>query len=346
MSATMQNIADRLGVSLMTVSLALNGKGNLATATRKRIISTAQEMGYRRNAAARATATGRFDAVALLLDADLGRDHMPADLLYGIQQELEKRNMHLTIAHMSDQQLTSEEHLPKILSNVMADGLLINYKVRIPTELTELIDRHNIPAVWVESDRPADCVYHDNIAASRLATQHLIELGHRRIAFVDNHPTCLTIDSRKPYHVSLRDRRLSYQKTMEEAGLAPRLIDYDSSGLNTEDRIAQALHWLSEPAETRPTAVVSYVGATAMTIMWAAMQLNLRVPQDLSIITFVDGDAGSQIRPITRVQLNVREQGRTAIHMLLEKIDKPHQMLKTKTIEPKLVVDQSTARLH
>lgn len=343
MSATMQNIADRLGVSLMTVSLALNEKGHLSPATRRRVLEAAQELGYRRNAAARATATGRFDAAALLLDADLARSHMPPELLYGIQQALEERRMHLSIAHMSDEQLTSDDHLPKILRSVMADGLLINYKLKVPTELTDLINRHKIPAIWIESNRPTDCIYHDNTEAARLATQYLIDLGHRRIAFVDHHSSKPVVEGPSETHFSLTDRRAGFTRVMRDAGLEPRLINRGSLPLDTSDRFESAQSWLGEPASTRPTAIVAYVGATAMPVTWAAMTMGMSVPGDLSVVTFADGKTDLNHYPFTRVLLDVYEQGRAAVQMLMEKIENPKAGVTTIRVQPRLVEGRTSA---
>jgi len=341
MSATMQHIADRLGVSLMTVSLALNGKGNLSKATRERVITTARELGYRRNAAARATATGRFDAAALLLDADLTRSHMPAELLYGIQQALEAHRMHLSIAHMTDEQLTSEQLLPRILRHVMADGLLINYKHRIPAGLMALVERYKIPAIWIESNRSTDCIHHDNVAAAKLATRYMIERGHRRIAFVDNHPLDPKTSEESEHHFSLYDRRAGYVEAMKEATLEPRLINRGSFKSDITDRYEHSHAWLREPASVRPTGVVAYVGATAMPVSWTAMQLGINVPRELSVVTFADGRSDQSSLPFTRVLLNVNEQGRAAVEMLMEKIANPKVNLKTLTIQPDLIEGRS-----
>lgn len=340
MSATMQNIADELGVSLMTVSLALNGKGKISSATRSRVLQTAARLGYRPNAAARATATGRFNNIALMLDSDISRDHLPPDLLYGIQQSLEKRGMSVSLAHLSDEQLLNDELMPSILRQINADGLIINYKHNVPPKLTDLLRQHRIPAVWIESDRENDCVCHDHVNAGATATRHLLEIGHTRIAFVDNHhgdpePTNL-------HHFSLYHRREGYRCAMEEARHEPWLIHLDDATPKQHDRYAWVRSWLDMPVGKRPTAVVTYVNGSAIPVYLTALQMGMSVPGDLSIVSIGDR---SEMRglPLTHVALDVFGMGRVAVEMLLKKIDRTGCDLPTRRVAAKLVAGRTSA---
>jgi LacI family transcriptional regulator len=333
-SATMQAIADDLGVSLMTVSLSLNGKGKISARTRQRVLEAAHRLGYRPNAAARATATGRFNAVALLLDAELHRDHLPSHLLYSVQQRLADQGMSTILAHLEDHQLTSEEHMPGLLAQIMADGLLINYKLQVPPQLPRLIERFQIPAVWIESRRKYDCVYNDNVDAARMATARLLELGHRRIAFADNHPLDLS-DHRHPRHYSLAERRAAFTQVMRDAGLNPQLI-HDEKQPARSDRVAWARRWLDVAPGERPTAVVAYVAATALPIVLAAASLGIKVPGDLSVISFGD-QPGNNGFDLTRVQLPFPELGRAAVDMLMDKLRRPADAIPSRSFKGSLI---------
>lgn len=321
MTATMQTIADELGLSLMTVSLALNGKGKISQDTRRRVLEAAVRLGYRPNLAARATATGRFNNIALLLSADIASDHLPPDLLYGIQQTLEQQQMRVTLAHMSDRQLTDDERLPSILTQVSADGLLINYKTNVPPRLTELLERFSIPAVWIDSERKTDSVQHDHDGAARLAVQRLLAQGHTRIAFADNHADRVVRGGPRP-HFSLSARRQGYRQAMQEAGREPWFIHRPDDLPAAHDRLAWARRWLDLPPRRRPSAVIAYVMGTAVPIFLAATGLGLRVPDDLALATFADA-SDARVLPLSHVRLDVFNMGRAAVEMLLAKIRQP-----------------------
>jgi LacI family transcriptional regulator len=341
MTATMQTIADDLGLSVMTVSLALNGKGKISQATRQRVIDAAARLGYRPNVAARATATGRFNNIALLLSADIATDHLPSDLLYGIQQTLEQRQMRVSLAHMSDQQLTDDQHLPSILSQISADGLIVNYKTNVPPRLMQLLDRFAIPAVWIDADRRTDSVRHDHQGAARIAVERLLALGHTRIAFADNHPAKPGRNGPRP-HFSLQARRESYRQAMLEAGREPWFIHRGDDEPDKHDRRAWARTWLDLPPRRRPTAVIAYVMGSAVPIYLAATGLGLRVPDDLALVTFADASE-ARILPLTHVRLDVFAMGRQAVQMLLHKIEQPAAAHPTQVLPGQWVAGFSTA---
>lgn len=341
MPATMKQIADRLGVSVMTVSKALNDRGSLSDATRARVRDAARKMGYRPNAAARAVVTGRFNCAALMLDSDPKRDHLPVDLLYGIHDELSQNGMQLTFTRLSDDQLTSEQRLPMILRQVMADGLLINYKVGVPRQLNDLVRRHNIPSIWIESSLEADCVYHDHLAAARTGTEYLLAMGHRRIAFADSHRLSPGLEEGLR-HTSLDDRREGYRQAMLAAGLTPRLIHREDDAPAIHDRVAWAKSWLNRPASHRPTAVITYVMATAQPIIWAAQSLGMRIPEDISVLPFGERREIMAV-PLTRMEMQEQAMGHAAVCMLMEKIASPGKLLKPRAIPVQLIEGVSCA---
>ena len=342
MTPTMQEIAEKASVSTMTVSRALRGTGALRPETQLRVLAAAESLGYRANAAARAMATGRFNAVALLLDSEFGRDHLPPNLLYGVQAALERQQMQLTLAHMTDDQLTSDERVPMILKQIMADGLLINYKMGVPPKLTELITRHRIPSIWIESNRTTDCVCFDHIEGARRATEYLLAMGHRRVAFVDNHHDTPATDEPGRHHFSLADRRTGYRQAMSEAGFEPWLIHMGDRTPAASDRVAWSRTWLSKPASQRPTAVLTYVPATGLPVLWAALSLGLRVPEDLSLMTF-GGRHEANGLPLTRMYLPEYEIGLAAVEMLLQKIERPRRPIPTRRLSISLEPGQTCA---
>jgi LacI family transcriptional regulator len=326
---TMQQIADRAGVSAQTVANVLQGRtrGTWASTAKRseKIRRIASDLGYRPNAAARATASGRFNAACLVSSTQGHRSTMFHGLVRGAHDELAQRQMHLTVAIVDDEKLTDERFVPKALKEWTADGLLLNYTHDIPGALTDLIDRYRIPSVWINSQQPADCVYFDDHAAGRQLTEYLLGLGHRRIAFVSY--------GQKP-HYSTTARRGGYDAAMTDAGLTPRFIHrrfVKPTGHDPgEDTVALSAGWLAEP--DRPTAVLAYSQIEAVPTLVAAAQMGLKLPDDLSITTFGDSVNEPMGMRLTRMWTSHGDLARVAVPMLMDKIDAP-----ARPLEPRVV---------
>ena len=285
--ATIGDIAKAAGVSDMTVSRILNGRAdyNRPTYARRaqRIRTLAREMGYRPNAAARSTRSGRFGNFALLLGTKDGRSSLPNGLLNGIQDALAQRDLSMSVLKLPDERLTDPAAMPKLLREHTSDGLLIDYTHGIPPRMIELIEGLGLPAVWINSRQAHNCVRPDDVAAGRLAAEHLIRLGHRRIAWAD-----FTHGPEFPGpHYSAADRRQGYAAAMIDAGLQP-LILRAQTGIDVPSprRLAFAADVLA--SSDRPTAVIGYAQTTTMPFHLAAAQRGLSVPDDLSLVSFDD----------------------------------------------------------
>src|SRR4028118_814127 len=215
MSATQQQIAEALGVSRQAVSFALSGGGTLSQETRAQIIKAATEMGYRPNHSARAMRSGRFDYIALLLSTQTNRTYLPGELFRGILEELALHDLHLNVTRLPDEKLSDQSFVPKIMRELMVDGLLIDYIFNVPEHLIKMIEQHQIPSIWINSQRENDCVYPDDYQGAYKATRHLLGLGHRCIAYVQ-HPHNM--------HYSARERRRGYEQAMSEANLGSEVF--------------------------------------------------------------------------------------------------------------------------
>ena len=319
MAVTLKEIAVESGVSPPVVSLVLNNKGQrFRPETRKRVLRAAHQLGYRPNVSARSMATGRFGCVALLLTTNREFSHLPVQLLDGIQAELADHELHLTIAQIPDEKLTSEGFVPKILREYLADGMLVNYHYRIPEKMTAIIREHNIPSIWMNVRRDRNCVYPDEFAAGRRAVEHLVALGHRRIGFVDySHGKAVLDES----HFSAADRAGGYLAGMKDAGLTPRVVRGDGRSVPYVERLAFTREWLT--AAERPTAVACYSTDTAGAVMAAALKVGLDVPGDLSVMAFDDHASHMLGAPMTTLLLPNFEMGREAVRMVLTRIEPP-----------------------
>jgi len=343
MKATIKDIAERTGVSHVTVSNALRRSGRMAEDTRRRILKTARELGYRPNTFAKATRMGRFSAAGLLMSTFHGRSHISFGLLDGIQSELAAHEMHLVMSRLPDEKLTSEAKLPRLLREWMTDGLLINYNIDVPEEMVRLIREHALPSIWINADMDSDCVCPDDAGAGRMATEQLLSHGHRRIAYLQ-YPTPTA--HRKKHHSEQR-RREGYEQAMQSVGLASgaELLDAawtrPGDGFGEKDtRVEAAVRWLQR--DGRPSAVVTYSSSVAQPLLHATALLGIRVPEELALITIEDMPVAAQGVPITTIDLNVEEMGRQAVRMLLQKIEAPTDPLAPTKVPVKLVAGQTS----
>lgn len=300
---SLRHIAEQCGVSRQTVSRIVRGQCERHDAeTCRRVMEVARALGYRPNASARATRSGRFGCVSLLLSEDPARALVFEPLLAGVLDELEAQDLQLLVSRLPDARVTDAAYVPRILRELSADGLLVNYNADIPSAMVDMIRSHCIPAVWMNSKQEADCVYPDDLNSSRHATELLISARHRRIAFVELSPTT---------HYSSADRREGYAVAMAKAGLRPLVVD-----------CATAPHHLSAAGQAF-TAAVAYQLSDALTLWQACADAGRRIPRDLSVIVFGDRPLALGSLRLDTMVIPFGEQGRCAVRMLVRKIAEP-----------------------
>jgi LacI family transcriptional regulator len=311
----MEQIAQEAGVSKMTVSRILRAQSvpvySKAKERAKQVLGIAERLNYRPNAAAKAVVSGKFHCVTLLLSPEGDEDSEMCPLLPGILDGicvgLSERDYHLNVAHLSNAKAVGVA-LPKFLRENMSDGLLMNYYNEIPSRQMELIEQYKIPSIYINMKRPSDCVFPDDFGAARLATDRLIELGHRRILYLRNFP--------QP-HYSATDRREGYLAGMKARGLKPLVVEIDSLSDSQQERLDPIFSRAG-----RPTAVLGYVNHASAFMLSVAARHGLKIPRDLSLMHFGEDCmiAGVNMGVISLPWFQV---GRLAAQELLAKIEDP-----------------------
>ncbi|MDA3963570.1 MAG: LacI family DNA-binding transcriptional regulator [Planctomycetota bacterium] len=321
-TVTLDEIAKRAGVSSRTAYRILNGEGGKgarkdAIERAERIRAVAHELGYRPNQAARAMRDGRFGAAGLMLSRGESTSTVQSGLLQGVHDGLAEVGMHLTVARMSDDQFRDERYLPGALRDQMLDGLIMAYSHNEPPELVALLERYRIPTVWVNNARAGDCVCPADREAARLATEHLLKMGHKRIAYWSF--------SMPGGHYSIADRRAGYCDAMQAAGRRPVIRERElvttTAAREGDDFLAVAREWLD--VKQRPTAIVGESQGVGLVASMAVLALGLRYPEDVSIM-FVDQnveDVGGLA--LSRFYCQAAAMGRAAVHELTAKIADP-----------------------
>lgn len=243
--ATLSQVAQRAQVSLKTASRALGGEKYVSDETRERVFAAASELGYQRNAAASLLASGRFADDVSFIAGELSNPFY-AMIATGLENALWERTMHLSVAS-SHESRDHEWHLAQSLADVHTKALVVASALPEHSRYAELQNR-GIPVVFV--DRPAvglqaDSVVLDNVAGGRTAATHLLDHGHRDIAFIGDHDWL-------PTH---RDRIAGMGQVLEDQGLTDwkRLVRTGTSTATAAKERAHELMELPHP----PTAIIA-----------------------------------------------------------------------------------------
>lgn len=324
---TIHDVAKAAGVSVSTVSKAVNGRYGIADATVQRVLDAVKQLGYESSLVASSMRARRTGVIGVLL-ADF--EPFSAEILKGVGSAVHDTAFDL-LAYSGSHLGAGDGWERRSLSRL--SGTLIDAAIMVtPTVVSAGTE---IPVVAIDphtgrADLPT--VESDSFGGALTATRHLIELGHPRIGFVAGRP-----DLRS---AGLRDA--GYRRALSDAGipLDPSLVGIGRYELDATRESARIM--LS--GESRPTAIFAANDLSAIAVIDVAHELGLRVPDDLSVIGFDDvPEATRRALPLTTIQQPMRRLGAVAADMVFtllsgQEIDEMHVILPTR-----LVVRATTA---
>jgi DNA-binding LacI/PurR family transcriptional regulator len=300
---TIARVAQEAGVGVGTVSRVMNGSASVSDATRRRVLEVVDELGYEPNAAARALSTGRTCAIGVI--APFFTRASVIERLRGLAPALAAAG-HQLILFAVDSPQQRDAAFRSLIGRV--DGLLSISLAPSPADL-ERLAAAGVPVVLVDHahDR-LPTVTVDDVEGGRMATTHLLELGHERIAFAG--------DTEDVVHgVSASSRRcVGYRRALAASGLPVReeLILLQPHGRDGGRAIARELLELPEP----PTAVFAASDHQALSIVEAAQAQGARVPEDLSVVGFDDIEV-ARYAGLTTVAQPLEASGARGAELLL-----------------------------
>ncbi|MDW4571657.1 LacI family DNA-binding transcriptional regulator [Microbacterium sp. M3] len=330
--AGIADVARAAGVSKSTASRALTGSGYVSASTRTRVRDAATALGYVPTTSAVSLVTGRTQTVGVVMPS-LDRWFF-AQVLEGVQDALLERQYDLALYGAAPESAARREMFEHFLARKRFDGLIAVGIEPNARELERLV-AFGKPVVTVGGDGVgADSVSIDDEAAARIATDHLIGLGHRQIAFLGGDP-----DGRR---TSFGDgRRLDgYRGAMRDAGLAAS-VRHVPSEVTLPGGYGAAVELLGD-RRTRPTALVGVCDEVAVGAVIAARRLGIRVPERLSVVG-IDDHAYAEMFSLTTLQQRPHEQGRAAVQLLMWQLDDPAAPARHLSESSPLVVRNSTA---
>lgn len=334
--ARIRDVASAAGVSPTTVSHALSGTRPVGSATRAQVIDAAAALGYSPNMLAVGLRHGHSGRIALVGDA-IGRSFPMGRIVEGAQRAARSRGLPLVVSAANDEsEFTRTLHT---LAGHRIEGVIIASSVHRLTARPDVLGE--LPAVLVNASPSPDwnppSIAPDEEEVARVAANHLLQAGHRRIAFAS---------SAEPTRASIRRER-GFQSALNDAGIdtARRLVERcspDAAGGRTAGtRLLSTVD--------RPTGVFCFNDQIAMGVYQAASVLRLRVPEDCSIIGVDDLTVVSEalIPTLTTVTVPYDEMGYTAANTLFARMDRPNSCRPTacETVAVRLTRRGSVAEL-
>jgi LacI family transcriptional regulator len=328
---TLKRIAQDAGVSLAAVSLAVNGRPGVSDETRERVQAVARKLGYTPRRA-QPSQTQMLGLVVENLPLPVLQDIFYAEVIAGMSAAVQAGG-HGLMLHM----LEASEDVPSTLRALRerTGGLLLLGGGDITDDCVRQMAATGVPFVLVDNyvvGEKYDCVLPDNFTAGQTATNHLIELGHRRIALLEG--------PRK--YKTLTDRLEGYLGALNESGIPidPDLMVKPISGTSNKGYLQ--MRQLLESSDV-PTGIVAISDKTAFGAMEAIRQVGLRIPGDISVVGIDDVvESRQMLPPLTTVHLPKREFGHAAIERLLRRIAEPTALPSKTVLYTELVIRGST----
>ncbi|MBI4028358.1 MAG: LacI family DNA-binding transcriptional regulator [Verrucomicrobia bacterium] len=339
-SVNQAEIARVSGVSRTAVSFALNSRlrSRLRRETREQILAVAQRLGYQPNRAALALRTGRFHAVGLVIP-DVANMYF-AEMIQIFEQLLEARGYDLVLEDTHASLEREKFCLEKMLAR-QVDGIIC-FLADVFSHDEFFMRQWNArkPVVFIGSERsdlPVDAVDIDFAKGMARATDHLVDLGHRRIAFLCG----LAAKQSDVGRVRL------FKEGLERHGLPVGENSLIRCGHRMEDGFKAFGDYLRQiPSQNWPTAVMALNDIMAIGVMRAAGERDLRIPADLSVIGVDNTPLAAYLPiPLTSVSQPCRETAQQAVDYFLERLEsKSWPPPRQKVFETDLVIRQSTGR--
>jgi LacI family transcriptional regulator len=329
---TIADVAAHAGVGAGTVSRVLNDSPRVSERTRARVLAAIEVLDYRPNPLAQGLSRGRCQTLGVVVPFFT---HASAvERLRGVVAALDGSRYDLVLFNV-ESPVHRDEHFATLTRRDRADGLLVMSLPPPARSLARLVESR-VPIVLLDSaGTGVPSVVTDDVEGGRLATRHLIDLGHRHIAFIGDEP-----DNPLGF-TSSTARERGYHETMAAAGLAvgPGDVRHGPHVRTVARGMAEELL----AGDGRPTAVFAASDTQALGVLEAARAAGLDVPGDLSVVGFDDIEVSSYAG-LTTVRQPLFESGRIATELLLESLAAVDPLGESELrLDLELVVRQTTA---
>ncbi|RPI78315.1 MAG: LacI family transcriptional regulator [Chloroflexi bacterium] len=327
---TIREVAQKAGVSYATVSHVINNTRFVTPETRERVVNAMDTLNYRPNALAQSLRKGTTNTIGLILP-DSANPYF-AEISRSIEAEAFKLGNSVILCN-TERDLKREQFYVDVLSKKQVDGIIFVSTGHQVDSLNLLLSQ-GIPVVLVDrsvSQVEMDAVLTDNQEGGYIATRHLIELGHRRIACIAG-----------PSHISpSAERIIGYRKALEEIGVPYDEAIVQQGDYHPNSGLQVTNHLLG--LNPRPTAIFALNDLMALGAMRAAAEAGYNVPQDLAIIGFDDIEFACYTNPpLSTIAQPKQEIGIQAVNLLASRISDKSLPVRRIVLKPQLIVRGST----
>jgi LacI family transcriptional regulator len=333
MAVRLSDIAQDLGLSTVTVSKVLRGKGDISKRTRALVLKRMKELNYKPNMLARGLASGRSYAIGLVVP-DLVHPFF-GELAKSLGGALRQSGLALLISSSEEDPEIEQREIRALLDRGV-DALLVA-SCQPPAIAQTFFRSEQTPLVFVDRNFPAlakDFVGSNDVMVGEVATRHLIETGRRRIAHIGAQHISTSVDRLQGYRIALSAAGLPAGKEyivtrprFEEAG--------DSAGYQAMQKLLRL--------KQKPDAVFCYNDLSAIGAMEAAMQAGLRIPRDIAFVGCGNLRYDEYLKvPLSSVDHSTEQMGQLAAKLALDLVADPTQPPQTILLPPRLIVRQSS----
>lgn len=308
-SVTLIDVAKQAGVALVTASRALNGTGFVSDETRKKVVAAAKALGYSPNLSAKILKGGRPNLLGLAV-SNL-QSSVINEIISAVSLAAKQAGLDLIIYNASTELgAPKQQDINRVLGGLCEGILLV-----LPTAQEGLLaefESSSVPVVLINywrNETRLPTVRGDNYEGSRAAVEHLIGLGHSRIAFITG----------SSYTGQSQERQRGYQDALKQAGIRPVKSLVVQGDFTQSGGFEAAQQLLAQPK--RPTAIFAANDAMAIGAMDALKERGLQIPGDVSVVGFDDSPASNHVYPrLTTVRQPLSDIGEQAVRLILQRI--------------------------
>ena len=330
---TIREVAESAGVSYATVSHVINNTRLVSQETRERVLEAMNVLNYRPNALARSLRQGKTNTLGLVLPDSA--NPFFAEISRSIEDEAFKKGYSVFLCN-TELDTQRELFYVDVLSKKQVDGIIF-VAAGDQADSLDFLLRQNMPVVMIDRDVPnveVDAVLTDHQLGGFLATQHLLELGHKCIACIAG-PSSITPSA---------ERITGYKKALEEAGLF-----HDENLLIRGDYHAQSGMEITHSIlkmNPRPTAIFALNDLMALGALRAATEAGYSIPRDLAVVGYDDLEIAHFMNPpLTTIAQPKKEIGTQAVNLLVDRISHKGHPPTRLVLPPELIIRRSTKEL-
>ena len=334
---TIRQIADQIGVSISTVSLALNDKPGISSELRARIKGAAKSAGYPIKSSPVAVHHEKLNTLGLLVKTEPGllplSNPFYSRVIAGVDEACKDLGLNLLFSMLPVDEHNRPQKLPPFIQDSMVDGFLM-VGAFLDETISSILDEWTVPIVLVDgySDTERyDMVVSDNFGASYQAVEYLIGLGHKHIAMVGGEPDC---------YPSLRDRRNGYTRAIKDNELDS--LYYANFNITRSQGEAEITSLLQNNPQI--TALFAINDNVAVGAIRAVQSMGLKVPEDISVVGYDDTVLATTVSPaLTTMQVDTIAMGQGAAHLVSLRMHRPDAKRVTLVVHPTLIERDSVA---